>query len=402
VNKLAASLLSILAVMVVSGCGTENDGRIVKKLDRQKGIESFVVRDSLYSSFQRQVRSREGTVEYSLLNSVITPYREIDSPQRFLFGIEVEGVAARSNGGRIGAIQVNLGDLVTRRKQEIADSLTSRYGKPTATIDTTISLWGLSSTNWKIRRWEGERVWLQEEKAYGSMTLRVINQPVVEKTRQLKQRADSLLQVRGSGSSVKKVGEFPLLSTSEHPMVKTESRYNSLLDSTVNEHTVSYEYLKDFFGLSNPMRPSLSNPMRPSRDERVITAEAYYDQETDSLNSLTISIYGEKYDPDGRGMLNRSAYEGTEEVSEILREKLGEPHLIIKVSKIPIGEEEIVENKVRYWYSPPVLVRLAPGDGLLGGIYEEGLRITFSRVGEGNIKDEVKELFWPFDFLHYS
>ena len=73
-NKLAASLLSILAVMVISGCSTENDGRIVKKIDRQKGIESFVVGDSLYSSFQRQVRSREGTVEYSLLNSVITPY----------------------------------------------------------------------------------------------------------------------------------------------------------------------------------------------------------------------------------------------------------------------------------------------------------------------------------------
>lgn len=385
--------LAFLSVLVL-GCGTGGEDRVVQKLDRNRGIENFVVGDSLYPFLRRQIEREDGTVEYSVLSSVITPYRRIEPPQRFLFGLEVQNMRARANGGRVSAIRLFSPWRGRRPKvhQKVLDSLLARYGEPTVVMDTSGAL--SLELERKIRRWKGKSVWMQVTQLQNrngnsegvGVNLRVLNQDVLQETRSLKSSIDSLLRRRGN-TTIDKIGDFPLLSTSGHRMVKTVER-----DSTYEDQVLPYKYVEPFFGLPNPMRPY--------QEGRVITADLSYDEETDSLSSLDISIRGEKHDPEGLGALERSTYEGAEKAREIMQDQLGEPHLVVRERRIPSGENEIVEDKIRYWYRPPFMIEEEPANSI-GSIYGEGVSISFSRVEEAPSEEIVIDLF-PEELLHYE
>jgi hypothetical protein len=384
--------LAILFILML-GCGTGGGDSVVQKLDRDRGIENFVVGDSLYPSLQNQLEKKDGTVEYSVLNSVITPYREIELPQRFLFGLEVKRVRVRANGGRISAINLWLGELRQKVHQKVRDSLLARYGEPMAVIDTSGAIFPEEER--KIRRWKGQSVWLQETQFRNessdevSVQLRVLNQDVLQETRRLRSSTDSLLRERGT-NTIDRVGEFPLLSTSDHRMVETVERERALGDSTYKDQVLPYKHLEPFFGLPNPMGPL--------QEDRVINADVSYDQETDSLSSLSISIRGKKYDPES--LLERSTYEGAEKAREVTEDRLGEPHLVVRDRRIPNGESEIVEDRTRYWYYPPFIVKEEPLDSP-AILYGEGVSILFSRVEETLSEKLAGDLF-PDEVSHYG
>jgi len=343
--------LLVFAVFL-TGCTSEGGDKVVKELDNSHGFESFVLGDSLYSRYfasHKKEADDYDVIEVEVLGDVLSTFEDIDSPQKFVYNSEVGSVYSRSINGKIFWYQIGFGDIDSLAYSELRDSLSSKYGKPNSKLDTTISheLYDSTGVDYEGYRWKGDKVWLQLMSGVSSRLERVwitiTDRGLLKRWLNVGQRVDSLAKARKI-SPLTKVGEFPLLSTKEHPMVRVITEPSTLGDGTRKEYKVSYDrYLKPFLGIDNARRFSSGG--------KVINAEATFGWENDSLSTLKILVEEEKYDPDE--MFDSSTFSGFYDLKNSVENQIGKPSVIIEERTKSKGDQ-----KVYHWYGAPFSVEI--------------------------------------------
>jgi hypothetical protein len=317
----------------------------VKKLDRDRGFESFILGDSLYPKYFASHKRRSDSydvVEVSVLDNVISIFNNINPPQRFVYNSEVRSLNARSINGKIFWYQVFFDGIDSLSYSEIRDSLTSKYGTPNSRLDTTISRPG----DYKGYRWKGNRVWLQLMSIGADKPVRVwmtiTDHDLFKRWINIGQRVYSLAHAKKI-DPLKKVGEFPLSSTKEHPMVRAVTEENLLSDGTYKEYKIDYEkYLKPFLGIDNVLLSSTG--------DKVINTEHNFGLDNDSLRSLKILVENEKYDPNET--LKSSTFDGYYDLEDSVAAEVGEASVVIE------ERTKSEEHKFYHWYGTPFSVEV--------------------------------------------
>jgi hypothetical protein len=221
-----STLFLILTSLILTGCGGGDASQISKELDRAKGIGPLVLGDSLYPAFYNQLRSQDtpGTLEMTVLGSTLNPLQDFESPRRFILGQKIEGVEAQSIDGQISAYVVALGNLTPKNREDLRDSLSSRFGAPSMEKDSTVlfsAKFGIQVDSNRadevehsfpdveahLLEWRGERVFLRmlskypkEESGINFTRLLIFDRRLMKASETLLSQVDSVLQSRQVGS----------------------------------------------------------------------------------------------------------------------------------------------------------------------------------------------------------
>lgn len=392
------------------GC-QDTESRKLNRLDRQRGINEFVLGDSLYGRMFRSYREQSGNseaLETEVLGHVSTSFMRrspVEFGNRFLFGITYEFFFLSALNGRIFACTIYNTDIPSTRVQALEDSLIATFGPPTHVLDSIYVTDGgkdlpaspkmsgaevvevavekglipvsseIDSTRSSPRRrWQGESVSLQLQILSDQGFALELRDRIHMSTRlSIEQEIDSTLMA-GTFGSIRKVGDFPLLTTKQNPLIETkESSFSSGKD-----YAVPYEALQSFFGVKNRSA------------SQAISTSAEFSSTSDSLSQLTVAMDKFVEDSDSYG---DETFMTMDEVREVLQSSLGDPALTTK-TKTPEGEVETT-----YWPGSPFSIIAKEGR------IQDEISVTFTRtesVGVGLYQEHSSNALYgpsPMDYL---